>query len=219
MAVRASPPGLGTHSTSRMMRPWASVGARGDEHELGAPGGFAVAFEVECRRRVRARRAKISPVVVSRRVSPGWARKRGVMTLPSAWSMRDEVGVGPRAGPVGVEESELAGLVGGELAVTSRERGEDVGIGEVAVAGVEVVVAAHRLRRAATASARSGTGARIVLADRVPDERVGEFGFDLAGAAVDAEQRLEEEPHELGVVAGPTTGRVRSASGISSASS
>ena len=42
------------------------------------------------------------------------------MTLPSAWSIRVEVGMGPRAGTVGVEEAELAGLAGGELAVQRR---------------------------------------------------------------------------------------------------
>ena len=59
-AVRASPPGVGTHSTSRMMRPWTSVGAGGDEHELDAPGGLAVAFEVQAGVGIGARRADLA---------------------------------------------------------------------------------------------------------------------------------------------------------------
>ena len=125
--------------------------------------------------------------------------------------------MGPRAGAVGVEEPELAGLVGGEFAVRVGERGEDVGVGEVAVAGVEVVVAAHRPRR----QVQVGSVREPVAdggADQVPDERVGEFGFDPAGAAVDADQRFVEQPH-VGRVVARTTTRVRPGSGTRSASS
>src|SRR5438067_13477689 len=57
-----------------------------------------------------------------------------------------EVGMGPRAGTVGVEQSELTGLVDGELTVQFGECGKDVGAGEIAGAPVEVVMAPHRLR-------------------------------------------------------------------------
>ena len=50
----------------------------------------------------------------------------------------------PRSRPIGIEEPELAGLVCGELPLETREVGEDFGVGEVPVAGVEVVVATHR---------------------------------------------------------------------------
>ena len=104
-----------------------------------------------------------------------------------------QVGVGPRARPVGIERARGRGpgrrrARGGGRASC----GEHVGVGEVAVAAVEVVVAAHRPLRRGAGRGRSGEAAADGLADQVPDERVGEFGFDPAGAAVDADERLVE---------------------------
>ena len=64
--------------------------AGGDEDELGAPRGLAVAFEVESRVGFGPP-GRISPVVAVDAVSPGWALNSGVMTLPSAWSMPGQV--------------------------------------------------------------------------------------------------------------------------------
>ena len=193
-----------------MMRPWTSVGAGGDEDELGAPGGLAVAFEVESAVGFGADGAESRRLCGRAAVSPGWARKRGVMTLPSAWSIRDQVGMGPRSGTVRVEQSEFAGLVGGEFAVQRGERGEDVGVGEVAVAGVEVVVASHRRRRAASVTGPWGSGGGCVSRMKSQTSGWDEFGFDLAGAAVHADQRFVDEPHVLGILAASSsTSRVR----------
>ena len=66
------------------------------------------------------------------------------MTLPSGVEQPREVRVSPRSGTVRIEESEFAGLACGDLTVSCVQCGEHLGVGEVPVAGVEVVVAPHR---------------------------------------------------------------------------
>ena len=78
------------------------VGAGGDEDELGAPGDLAVAFDVESTVGVSASGDDLTRGRVDARVA-GRARKRGVMTLPSAWSMRDRSGWVHDPGPSGRE--------------------------------------------------------------------------------------------------------------------
>ena len=62
----------------------------------------------------------------------------------------------------------------------------------------------HRRRRQVQVGS-VGEPAPYRGADVLPDERVGEFGFDLPGAAVDAEQRLEDDEHEPGILTSSTT--------------
>ena len=66
MAAAASPPGVGTQSTSRMIRPWTLVRADGDDDPLGAPRRLAGAFEVQAGVGFGAA-GRISPVVLSTR--------------------------------------------------------------------------------------------------------------------------------------------------------
>src|SRR5258708_4466393 len=139
-AVRASPPGVGTQSTSRMTRPWTWLVRAATSTNLVPPAALP------------------SPSKCS--AAAGSAR------------------VASRV-PVGIEQPELAGLVGSQPAVELRERGEDVGVGEVAVAGVEVVVAAHRpLREVKVTTA--GEAAADGPANQVPHQRMRKFRFDAA---------------------------------------
>ena len=68
-------------------------------------------------------------------------------------------------------------------------------VGEVAGAGVQVVVAAHRLGGEVQVGSVREPGADP-LADEPPDVGVGEFGFDLAGAAIHRDEGFVEQPHE-----------------------
>ena len=108
-------------------------------------------------------------------------------------------------------------MFGGDLSVQGCELFEDDGFGEVAVAAVLVMVSTDR-----PFGQPPGRVGREPVADLVPaelpDERVGEFGFDLTGTAVDRKECFEEEPRVGRVLAGSPP-RVRSASGTSAASS
>lgn len=108
--------------------------------------------------------------------------------------------MGPRAVTAGVEGPERACLFGGELAVRGGEFGEDGRVGEVAVAGVEVVVATHRLR-----GELHGGLMREPFPDRAadvtPQDWMCELRFDPPCAAVDADQCLVEHPHVGRIVA------------------
>ena len=177
--------------------------AGGDEDELGAPGGVAVAFEVERGVGFVARRKDLAGLAVHATIV-GLGLEEGSDDLAVGMDHPAEVGMGPRAGTVGVEEPERAGLFGGEFAVRVGERGEDGRVGEVAVAGVEVVVATHRPHREVQVGP-----VREPLpdsgADQVPDDGVREFGFDASGAAVDADQCFVEHPHVGRIVTRSTT--------------
>ena len=88
--------------------------------------------------------------------------------------------MGPRAGTGRVEQTELTGLAGCEVTVRFGQCLQNCWVGEVAVAGVEVVVATHRpvgqvhLRSVRVALADGG-------ADELPDDGMCEFGFDAVG--------------------------------------
>ena len=156
-------------------------GAGGDEDELDAPGHFAVAFDVESAVGFVAHGSDLAGVSVELGVA-GPGPEQGSDDFAVGVQHPREVGMGPRAGTVRVEESEFAGLAGGEFAVQAGERGEDVGVGEVAVAGVEIVVAAHR-RCGQPPGRVFGEPSADPVAQDAPHSGVGEFGFDLAGAA------------------------------------
>jgi hypothetical protein len=112
--------------------------------------------------------------------------------------------MGPRSGPVRVAQTEFFGLTRRELTVTPRERVEESRDFECAFAGVKVVVTAHR-RRGQVKVWLVAEAFPDCRADVLPYEGVGEFGFDLPGAAVDADQRFEHDEHEPRVLATSTT--------------
>ena len=99
------------------------------------------------------------------------------------------------------------------FAVDAAELGQDVGAGQVGVAQVQVVVASHRPARQGDAGA---------LLDQAlhepPHEAVAEFGFDLAGRAVDRDEGLVDDDHERRVVPPPpTTGVIGVGDGLGEA--
>ena len=84
-------------------------GAGGDEHELDAPGDLAVAFDVQPAVGIGADGTDLA----GRRVDAGVAGpgpEQGSDDLAVGVEHARQVGMGPRAGTVRVEESELAGL-------------------------------------------------------------------------------------------------------------
>ena len=177
-------------------------GTGGDEDELGAPGDFAVAFDVKAHRRDRARKERISPVRRSTRSSVGSARNSGVTTLPSAWSIRERSGWVQEPAPSGSRSPSSRAC----RAASSREAGErseHVGVSQVPVPRIEIVVATHRRRRQPPGRI-SREPSPDAVADQTPDRGVGELGFDLAGTAVDADQRFVDQPQVLGILAAST---------------
>ena len=107
--------------------------------------------------------------------------------------------MGPRPRAVRVAQAELFGLAGRELTMSLGDPVEQTWDLESAFARVQVVVSSDRRRRQMEVgpiweSAPDGG------ADVLPDERVGEFGFDLSGAAVHGEQRFEHDEHEPGIL-------------------
>ena len=95
------------------------VGAGGDEDELGAPRGVAVAFEMHRRVGFVAGGEEFAGGAVEASVA-GLGFEERCDDLAVGVEHATQIGMGPRTGPVRVEEPELAGLVGGELPVESR---------------------------------------------------------------------------------------------------
>src|SRR5438552_2291084 len=120
--------------------------ARRDEHELGTPRRFAVALEMQRGVSFEPSGPDLASLPIDGRVAPRcfeeWRDDFAVGVEHAG-----EVGMRPRSRTVGVEESEFAGLCGGDLTVQGCELVEDGGFGEVAVSAVLVVVAADRLFR------------------------------------------------------------------------
>ena len=103
------------------------VGARGDEHELGAPRGVAVAFEMDRGVGLVAGGEEFAGGAVEALVA-GLRPEERCDDLAVRVEHATQVGMRPRAWPVGIEESELAGLSRGEAPVEIRQRGEDLGV-------------------------------------------------------------------------------------------
>ena len=82
------------------------------------------------------------------------------------------------------------------------ERGENVRFGEVAVTGIQIVVTTHR-RRGQPPRRVLGELASNPVAQQAPYRRMRELGFDLAGTAEHADQRLVDQPHVLRIVTAP----------------
>lgn len=79
--------------------------ARGDKDKFGAPGGVAVAFEVERRVGFVARRKDLAGLAVHAMVV-GLGLEEGSDDLAVCMDHPAEVGMGPRAGAARVEEPE-----------------------------------------------------------------------------------------------------------------
>ena len=140
-------------------------------------------------------------------MSPGLARNSGVMTLPSACSIRDRSGWVHDVRSSGSINPMLRAWSAACSRWISAEPGEHVGVGEVPVAAVEVVVSAHRPLRQPPFRFVGESGVDEV-AEVTPHDRMGEFGIDAAGGSVHRQQGVVEDPHVHRVVTGPTARRL-----------
>ena len=154
-------------------------GAHGDEHELEAPGGLAGAFEVQPGVGFEPWGADLAGLLVED-PSIGLGPKQRRDDLAVGVEHPRQVRPGPRSGAVGVKEPEGMGLVDGAATVDVVEFGEHGGVGEPGGAPVEVMPAAHRIRREPPV----GIVGELVAdqgAELVPHDRMRKFGFDAAG--------------------------------------
>ena len=91
----------------------AVVAAYGGEDEFGAPGGVAVAFEMQAGVGFVTQRGDLAGGAVDALVAGLGPIQRGD-DFAVGVEQSGRVGMGPGAGPVGVEEPEFSGLLGGD---------------------------------------------------------------------------------------------------------
>ena len=92
------------------------VGACGDEDELGAPCGVAVAFEMQRCIGFGPGGEEFAGAAVEALVA-GLGFEQWCDDFAVRVQHPGQIGMGPRAGTVGIEEPEFAGLVGSEFAM------------------------------------------------------------------------------------------------------
>ena len=153
-AMSASPPGVGTQSTSRIMRAWTSSVRAATMTYLVPQAVSPLPSTCSAGVGLEAQRTDFAGRLVDAGVAGLGLEQRGD-DLAVGVEHPVEVGVGARAGPVRVERPRLDGLAGGESSMDVR--GAVRGLGRSGGgAAVEVVVAAHRLGRAAIGTCRGG---------------------------------------------------------------
>ena len=119
-------------------------GAAGrNEDEFDAPRGLAVAFDMQAGVGFVTPRAQLAGGRVEVSVAGFGGKERGDDLAVGVEHSR-QVRVGPGAGAIGVDETKFAGLAGGDLAVGPGQLGDHGRVGQVAVAGIQIMMTSHR---------------------------------------------------------------------------